>query len=154
MSRKVWTIDELAGRSDATRRRNAGLLAAHRDAGHTAAKPQRGRQAEMAGRPTVAHFLARPDCPCLVRITRYSRRNYDDDNFSGGCKQLRDTIAEDVLGFPGDSREDGITFEYAQKRGTARTVIEVFRQDDAPDSQELFDSAVGTGSGAIDVKVG
>ena len=45
--------------------------------------------------------------PLRVRITRiYSGRGreYDDDNFTGGCKELRDAIAQ-LLGCKGDSEK-------------------------------------------------
>ena len=65
----------------------------------------------------------------LVRIIRrYSGRSrcYDDDNFSGGCKSLRDSLAS-TLGLKGDSTEDGITFEYAQERADkTETVIKIY----------------------------
>ena len=59
------------------------------------------------------------------RITRQSQRAVDDDNLSGGSKQLRDAITE-ILGFKGDSDIDGITWEYRQKKGKDKVIIEVF----------------------------
>ena len=73
--------------------------------------------------------LVHIDCPILVRIIRkYSGRyrEYDGDNYSGGAKGLRDAIAS-TLGLKGDSKADGITFEYAQERSEkTKTVIEIF----------------------------
>lgn len=48
-----------------------------------------------------------------VRIVRYvpdKRSIQDDDNTVGGCKQLRDSIAE-FLCREGDSEADGLTWE-------------------------------------------
>jgi len=68
-----------------------------------------------------------------VHITRvYSGRGrpYDDDNLSGGCKQLRDAISA-ILGLQGDSKEDGIAFAYHQKKGKeTQTLIEIYRTED------------------------
>lgn len=63
-----------------------------------------------------------------ITITRqYSGRGrpYDDDNLSGGIKELRDTIAK-YLGLAGDSEEDGVKFYYAQEKGyQTQTIIEI-----------------------------
>ena len=76
--------------------------------------------------------LVHIDCPILVRIIRkYSGRSreYDGDNYSGGAKGLRDAIAS-TLGLKGDSKADGITFEYAQERSEkTETVIEIFSKN-------------------------
>jgi len=65
----------------------------------------------------------------FVRITRRyggKSRIYDDDNFSGGCKELRDAIAA-FLGLKGDSKKDGVEWEYAQKRAeVTETIIEIY----------------------------
>jgi len=62
----------------------------------------------------------------IARITRRGKRKLDDDNMSGGCKQLRDAIAQDLFGLKGDTREDGIEFEYAQEisKTTTDTLVE------------------------------
>jgi hypothetical protein len=46
----------------------------------------------------------------------------------GGCKQLRDAIAQDLLGLKGDSQKDGIEFEYAQEtsKTSKGTKVEIF----------------------------
>ncbi len=46
-----------------------------------------------------------------VRIVSFSRRVKDDDNFAGGCKHLRDAIADSIGIDDGDKR---IKFEYQQ----------------------------------------
>ena len=59
--------------------------------------------------------------PLTVRIIRHCgvrERDYDDDNMSGGCKELRDAIAA-ALGRRGDSAQDELAFEYEQRRGKA-----------------------------------
>jgi len=65
----------------------------------------------------------------LIRITRQSNRILDDDNFSGGCKELRDAITT-IIGRPGDSEKDGLFWEYKQKIGEPKTVIEVYKIGD------------------------
>lgn len=59
-----------------------------------------------------------------VTITRRSQRPLDDDNLVGGCKQLRDAIAE-LLGRKGDAEKDGLEWEYRQERGEKMTVITI-----------------------------
>lgn len=64
----------------------------------------------------------------LVRITRQANSSgIDDDNMSGGCKELRDAIAE-ALGRHGDSEKDGLRFEYCQLKGQKATIIEIFEE--------------------------
>ena len=67
-----------------------------------------------------------------VVITRHGKRKLDYDNFVGGCKGIRDGIAEDLLGLKGDSEKDGITFEYAPQvvtKETTDTLVEIFKDD-------------------------
>ena len=59
-----------------------------------------------------------------VTITRRSQRPLDDDNLIGGCKQLRDAIAE-LLGRNGDAEKDGLVWEYRQEKGEKMTIIEI-----------------------------
>lgn len=62
----------------------------------------------------------------LIRITRQANSGgLDDDNLSGGSKELRDAIAE-ALGRPGDSAKNGLRFEYSQSKGSAAMIIEIF----------------------------
>ena len=53
--------------------------------------------------------------PCTVTLTRIAPRELDDDNIRGGCKAIRDGVA-DWLGCD-DSKRSGVTWEYAQARG-------------------------------------
>lgn len=90
-------------------------------------KPERRKQtalgSEIALEETLQNFAGRNLC---VTIERHSPRLLDDDNFIGGCKQLRDAIAE-VLGRKGDSEADGLKFEYLQVKGTIKkTVIKIY----------------------------
>ena len=65
------------------------------------------------------------DAPRLrVAITRRAPRELDDDNFIGGCKQLRVAFPPEQLG-DGVAERDGLCFEYAQERGAASTIIEI-----------------------------
>lgn len=66
--------------------------------------------------------------PLFVRITRQSPRPLDDDNLSGGCKQLRDAVAA-LLGRGDDSERSGMHWEYAQERGNDETRVEVWAED-------------------------
>ena len=90
-------------------------------------KPERRKQnalgSEIALAETLQDFAGRSLC---ITIERHSPRLLDDDNFIGGCKQLRDAIAE-VLGRKGDSEADGLKFEYLQVRSKIKkTVIKIY----------------------------
>jgi len=101
------------------------LLARHR-----AAQQKSRRQLPLERKAEATQLLVHAARKVSVRITRVSPREYDDDNLSGGCKQLRDAIAT-ALGFPGDSRKDGMRWEYVQKQGPPETIVEVYDDDDA-----------------------
>lgn len=94
-------------------------------------EPERSRQAA----PRPAHGPLKDvvdiDGALHVRITRLLPRGgwLDDDNLSGGAKQLRDALAS-FLGRKGDSEADGLTWEYRQGEGDYETIIEVFKQED------------------------
>ena len=60
--------------------------------------------------------MVHSDRTLFVRITRVGGRTLDDDNLSGGCKELRDAIAS-AFGRHGDSAKDGFTWEYKQENG-------------------------------------
>jgi hypothetical protein len=65
------------------------------------------------------------DAPRLhITITRRAPRQLDGDNFVGGCKQLRDAIAE-LLGRKGDAERDGLEWEYRQEKGEKMTIITI-----------------------------
>lgn len=101
-------------------------LAVARDQG---AKSQRDRRDPPKKTKRVIRPLVHIDGPLLCRITRrvpHSKR-LDDDNLSGGAKQLRDAIATS-LGRKGDSEKDGLFWEYCQEKADKHeTVIEIFR---------------------------
>lgn len=126
MSRdRGFSLDRL---SEATKRRNPHLDPAHRTPGRRAAKPKPDQPGGLGLSSPLAAFVDVAPRKCLVRITRYGLRRYDDDNMVGGSKELRDSIAA-ALGFPGDSEEDGLRWQYAQEKGPPRTVIEVWTDD-------------------------
>lgn len=52
--------------------------------------------------------------PCVVTITRIAPRELDDVNLAGGCKSLRDGVA-DWLGV--DDRDPRVSWRYAQRKG-------------------------------------
>lgn len=90
-------------------------------------KPERDKQVPLVGQAKAETGMVYLNFPVLVIITGRCPRPYDDDNFSGGCKELRDAIAA-ALSFKGDSEKDGIRFEYVQEKGQAETIIEVYEQ--------------------------
>lgn len=51
--------------------------------------------------------------PRAVRIVRLASRTLDDDNLSGGCKAIRDSIAL-LCGF--NDRDPGVCWVYGQER--------------------------------------
>ena len=99
---------------------------------NSAVKQKRGKQPALVRRAEDQKSMVNIPGPLFVRIIRHIPKGgntYDDDNYSGGCKQLRDGIAA-MLGLKGDSAEDGITFVYAQVKtdtGQAETVIEIYQ---------------------------
>jgi hypothetical protein len=89
------------------------------------AQPERRKQSSLDCKSAIAQALPRSAARYHITIERHSPRTLDDDNFCGGCKQLRDTIAE-LLGKTGDSEADGLTFEYKQvKSKLKKTVIKI-----------------------------
>jgi hypothetical protein len=56
--------------------------------------------------------------PCVVTITRIAPRELDSDNLVGGCKSLRDGIA-DWLGI--DDRDKRVQWVYEQQKGSPKT---------------------------------
>lgn len=108
--------------------------AAARDKRGGAAKQERDEQRPLVDKGESEKGMDNLPEVLLVRITRvYSGRGrrYDDDNFSGGCKELRDTIAENWLKRKGDSQEDGLYWEYRQEKGEeTKTIIEIYKKED------------------------
>jgi len=82
------------------------------------ADAKRGRSHALGRTSPTQKSMVDVNRKVLVRIRRprLCGPQPDDDNLSGGCKQLRDAIAK-ALGFPGDSKADGIRFEYVQDDG-------------------------------------
>ena len=99
---------------------------------HVDSKQKRGGRKALELEGTATKVLDYPYMPLLVRITRVGSRRLDDDNLSGGCKQLRDAIAS-LLGRKGDSEREGLYWEYKQEKGKPQTIIEVFEYDDERD---------------------
>jgi len=93
-------------------------------AGSAPAKPQPHAGATLESQSGAALLLVDPDRPLLVRIVRVGGRPLDDDNLAGGCKELRDAIAA-ALGRRGDSKADGLRWEYQQEPGEVGTRIEI-----------------------------
>lgn len=91
------------------------------------AEPQRNRRRALGGKRPFAQGMVDIDCPLIIRIVRVHAGNgYDDDNFIGGCKQLRDAIAA-ALSRKGDSAKDGLRWEYGHEIGDEPEVrIEIY----------------------------
>ena len=78
-------------------------------------KPKHNAQATLGNQSKAPESMVHSDRPLLVRITRFGREGVrDTDNLAGGCKELRDAIA-DAFGRTGDSAKEGFTWEYEQK---------------------------------------
>lgn len=77
---------------------------------------QHNKQDALVKSSSTPESMVHSDRTLLVRITRYGGRTLDDDNLSGGIKELRDAIAS-AFGRHGDSAKDGFTWEYEQKNG-------------------------------------
>ena len=56
----------------------------------------------------------KPALPAVITIARIAPRELDDDNLAGGCKAVRDGIA-DWLGL--DDRDKRLTWRYEQRKG-------------------------------------
>lgn len=92
----------------------------HRGQAHAEPQPAEALVAEVQRADVLDADAAR----LRVTITRRAPRELDGDNLVGGCKQLRDAIAE-LLGRKGDAEKDGLEWEYRQERGAAATIIEI-----------------------------
>ena len=60
---------------------------------------------------------ARPEPPLTITITRIAPRELDSDNLAGGCKAVRDGIADWLCVDDGDKR---LTWRYEQRTGKPR----------------------------------
>jgi len=88
---------------------------------------KRGKRAALGGKGEDANGMVDLPGPLHVKIIRRVRDQrsiLDDDNFSGGCKELRDAVAA-AFGLKGDSEKDGITFEYIQEVHGEATEIQI-----------------------------
>jgi len=68
--------------------------------------------------------------PCVVRITRIGPRRMDDDNCIGGCKGVRDGLAD---AFGVDDGDPRIRWAYGQEsrgRGVYAVLVEVLVMED------------------------
>jgi hypothetical protein len=82
---------------------------------HWAKKAKRVKQhREAAYWHCKAGDMPRFMFPLTVRVTRIAPRELDDDNLSGGCKALRDGVA-DYLGIK--DNDPRVTWAYAQRKG-------------------------------------
>jgi len=127
MARRISLERLLRDGSDTFRQLNAGAEAQLARAADTQSK--RSRQNALAAECPDSPGVVDISGPLHVRIVRHvpdRRHVQDDDNTSGGCKSLRDAIAE-FLCREGDSEEDGFTWEYATVVGEPfRVDIEIY----------------------------
>lgn len=76
---------------------------------HWAKRAKRAKEHRLAALAVPKQVL-----PCTVTITRVAPRALDDDNLQGGCKALRDGIA-DRLGVK--DNDDRVVWRYSQEKG-------------------------------------
>jgi len=94
-----------------------GVTAKARKFRHIIAKKERNDMATIIRSSTYS--LNGP--PYKISIIRISSRQFDYDNFIGGCKNLRDGMA-DGLGYSSDNHSD-LQWEYIQKKGKVAVEI-------------------------------
>lgn len=94
------------------------------------AKPKRSGRHALVGQTPIAESMVDLPGPLLVRITRIIPcvDGLDDDNLSGGDKQLRDAIAS-MLGRKGDSAKDGLWWEYREEQGPNEVRIDIYKKE-------------------------
>ncbi len=103
----------------------------HNNAGRNkSAKPKSGKSKTLERSTRTAQSVGNNDTSSLlVKVTQYSPRELDEDNLSGGCKQLRDAVAES-LGRTGDSKAEGFLWQYewqpCREKGEKELVIEIY----------------------------
>ncbi len=122
MKKNRWTKNDIEKLPEWARAQIEAQLAGHPDtiAEHSQLGPLVRKAPAPAGLVDIAG-------PLLVRITRVGPRPLDDDNLSGGCKELRDAAAA-LLGRKNDSQEAGLFWEYCQEQGPPETIIEFYER--------------------------
>ncbi len=115
----------LAGATDSFWKANPDLASQLAQAN---TKPEQNRPNALGSQGEAQKGMVKAAGPFFVRITRRGRRKLDYSNLVGGCKQIEDAIAEDLLGLKGDSEEDGIIFRHEQEisKDTTDTLMEIF----------------------------
>lgn len=96
-------------------------------AGRNHAKPERRESDALDAKSEVAEALQGTAGRFHITIERHGWGTLDGDNFCGGAKQLRDTIAE-LLGKEGDSTADGLEFDYVQVKSKVRKMVVKIRR--------------------------
>lgn len=85
---------------------------------------------------TLQWRLKRPEIalPCIIRMTRLSIRQLDDDNLQGAFKSFRDYVADLILPGLQMGRADNdprLKFEYAQlKQKPSGVLLEIFKYEE------------------------
>jgi hypothetical protein len=71
-----------------------------------------------------------PSLPVNVRMIRYSKRQFDDDNYRTACKGIKDTIADFLIPGKAPGQADSsplIQWDYQQQKGNQETLkIEIY----------------------------
>ena len=107
-------------------RRRRSVVKAENRSSHAAA--QSDRQMALVEQDARTKGLVPVVGPCVVRITRYSRKPISYDELVGGSQALCDAVAS-LIRRPGDSVHHGIKFDYQQAKtnGKPHTEVEVRR---------------------------
>ena len=82
----------------------------------------RSRRAALHRSTALWHMRAhqtKPSLPCVVKLTRISPRELDDDNLRPALKSVRDGVA-DWLNI--DDRDPLVKWEYGQEKGKPKGV--------------------------------
>lgn len=85
-------------------------------------KFERGKCDALDEKSQIAEALSGLAGRFRVTIERHGPRTLDGDNFVGGCKQLRDAVAE-LLCKKGDSISDGLEFHYVQVHSKIKKTV-------------------------------
>lgn len=122
---KPFNLDEIRQTNPALAKRIEEAIHAQGNSSRQGdAEPECAELAPLVGQVPREAILDGDATRLRVTIERRSPRQLDDDNFAGGAKQLRDSIAE-LLGRKGDAEEDGLEFSYRQTKGKKMTIITI-----------------------------
>jgi len=104
-------------------------------------KPEHGKCDALDKKSQIEEALSGLAGRFRITIERHAPRTLDSDNFWGGCKQLRDAIAE-LLGKKGDSEADGLEFRYVQIHSKIRKTVLKIQQITKESEKESEESRI------------